>query len=393
VFARGDKTGRRVGHGRGKFAAYFEKILPNFTLFVGGTALKRAMTNPDHWHNLRESIQSAWPVSRYRDVGVVVGCSGGADSVALLRCLVELARGDSNGPAPAGFIVAAHFNHRLRGEASDGDADFVGQLADDLGLPFEIQCGDGARRDEATARDQRREFFGDVMRRRGARYLALGHSLDDNVETVLHRLMRGTGPAGLAGISPFRALTDDPSGSDFVVARPMLAVGRRHIRDALRECGHRWREDLSNRSTEYQRNWIRSELVPMIQTQFPNAVPAIARAIDGQRQWSETIGTCVDRWLDIHLVQSDPLILRRLDQMDRDVDSSGRATLMAGQAVSIEALRRCWHRSGWPLQAMGRPQWNRVFELLRGNGPDSMTLPGSIIVRRDEQSITIARQR
>ena len=257
------------------------------------------MTNQGHWDQLRNAIQSAWPASRYRGVGLVIGCSGGADSVALLRCLVELARCDSSDTSAAGFIVAAHFNHRLRGEESDGDAHFVEQVAHDLGVRFEIRCGDGARRDEATARDQRRAFFGDLVRKLGARYLALGHSLDDNVETVLHRLMRGTGPAGLAGISPFRPLSDDPGGSDFVVVRPMLAIGRQAIRDALRERGHRWREDLSNRSTEYRRNWIRNELVPMIQTQFPSAVPAIARAIDGQRQWSETIGICVDRWLEI----------------------------------------------------------------------------------------------
>jgi tRNA(Ile)-lysidine synthase len=160
------------------------------------------MTNHGHWHHLCEAIQAAWPVWRYRDVGLVVGCSGGADSVALLRCLVELARGPSSETAPAGFIIAAHFNHQLRGEDSDADADFVQKLAVDLGVSFEIQCGDGSRRDEAATRDQRRAFFGDLMRQSGARYLGLGHSLDDNVETVLHRLMRGTGPVGLAGISP-----------------------------------------------------------------------------------------------------------------------------------------------------------------------------------------------
>lgn len=349
------------------------------------------MTNPSHWHNLCNSVELAWPVSSYRDVGIVVGCSGGADSVALIRCLVELARGDtgdSRAPSGQGFIVAAHYNHRLRGGDSDGDADFVQQLASELGVRYEIARGDGRRRDEATARDQRRTFFGDVIRRCGARYLVLGHSLDDNVETVLHRLMRGTGPMGLAGISPFRLLADDPSGSDFVVARPLLEVRRQHIRDALLEQGYRWREDASNQSTEYQRNWIRSQLVPMIESQFPEAVPAIGRAIDSQRQWAETIEANVDRWLEIYLVQSSPLVIRRFDT----TDTAAANTFVSGQSVTIESLRRCWHQLNWPLQAMGQSQWNRVFEMLRGDGPDVITLPGAINARRDDHSITICRR-
>lgn len=342
-----------------------------------------------HWHNLRKSIESAWPASGYQGVGVVVGCSGGADSVALTRCLVEIARDAAGTSPPQGFIVVAHFNHRLRGDESEGDADFVRQLAGELGIRFQMASGDGDRRDEATARDQRRIFFGDVLRRCGARYLALGHSLDDNVETVLHRLMRGTGPAGLAGISPFRRLADDPNHSDFVVARPMLGVRRQLIRDAMRKQGYEWREDASNQSLEYSRNWIRGELVPMIESQYPESVPAIGRAIEGQRQWSETIDANVDRWLEIMLVQPDPLVIQRFDRLEM---CDGQAdSLVSGQAVTIEALRRCWHQSNWPLQAMGQSQWKRVFEMLRGDGPDVIALPGSISARRDDQTVTICR--
>ena len=349
------------------------------------------MTTPYAWQNLLDSIESAWPASRYRDVGLVVGCSGGADSVALLRCLSEMVGRDAAQTQPRGFMVVAHFNHRLRGTRSDGDADFVQQLAEELGVEFEFRCGDGSQRDEESARDQRRSFFCDVLRRRGARYLALGHSLDDNVETVLHRLVRGTGPAGIAGIAPFRPLADHPDGRDFVVARPMLAVRRDQIRDALRSRGGSWREDESNHSLEYHRNWIRSELIPLIQTEFPEAVPAIGRAIEGQRQWRQTLQGEIDRWLELMLVQRAPLLLRRIDRFETVGDPYRNGPLVCSQAVTVEALRRCWHESGWPLQAMGQVQWNRIFEMLSGRGADTIMLPGSIEVRRDDQSITLYR--
>ncbi|QDV46393.1 tRNA(Ile)-lysidine synthase [Stieleria neptunia] len=349
------------------------------------------MTIPPPWQNLRDAIESVWPVSRYRDVGVVVGCSGGADSVALLRGLVESVRHPA-AAAPPGFIVAAHFNHQFRGRESDADADFVRQLTEQLAVPLEIQCGQAAEQDEQSARNHRREFFHAVMRRHGARYLALGHSRDDNVETVLYRLMRGTGPLGMAGIAPFRPFSDDPSGSDFVIARPMLDLGRDQIREALRSIDAPWREDASNQSNAYRRNWIRNELVPAMQSQFPQAVPAIARAIQGQRQWRDALQPVIDRWLAAVQIQEKPLTLRRLDRIGREAETDPTATPLGDQAVAVEALRRCWQRSGWPLRDMGQFHWTRVFEMLAGRGPDAWTLPGAIEIRRDSWAVTLVRR-
>lgn len=353
------------------------------------------MTYPQAWQNLRDAVESVWPTARYGDVGVVVGCSGGADSVALLRCLVESVRSaaeDRGDRSPSGFIVAAHFNHRFRGSDSDADADFVGGLAGQLDVPLETAVGNRTRQDEDSAREDRRSFFLRVMRRYGARYLALGHSLDDNVETVLYRLMRGTGPKGLAGISPFRPFSDDPPGNDFVIARPMLAVGRGQIRDALRSRNYPWREDRSNSCNEYRRNWIRNELVPLIRSQFPASVPAIGRAIEGQRQWLETLQPAIDRWTETVQVDSDPLTLLRLDRVSGPLRSSHDGGLFDSQAVATEALRRYWHQSNWPLRDMGHSHWTRIFEILSGYGPDAITLPGAIEVRRDDRTVTICRR-
>ncbi|QEF96975.1 tRNA(Ile)-lysidine synthase [Stieleria maiorica] len=356
------------------------------------------MTNPSPWQEFCDAIESAWPVSRYRDVGVVVGCSGGADSVALLRCLAEATRPRAGTTPPSGFIVVAHFNHRFRGEASDGDADFVRRLADQFGLAVEIECGDAAARDEESARNHRRAFFRNLLGRYGARYLALGHSRDDNVETVLYRMMRGTGPLGMAGVAPFRPFSEHPSDSDFVIARPMLSLGRDQIRGALRSIDAAWREDASNQSNTYRRNWIRNELLPAMETQFPHAVTAIARAVEGQRQWKDALQSVIDRWIEDQQVREAPLTLRRLDRIGgggmpgRDWEQDSGAASPAEQAVAIEALRRCWHRAGWPLRDMGQHHWTRVVEMLYGGGPDALTLPGAVDVRRDQEAVVFVRR-
>jgi len=347
------------------------------------------------WQALSEAIEQVWPVRRYRDLGVVIACSGGADSVALLRALDERIRQwpSELGP-PRGFLVVAHFNHRLRGQASDSDAKFVGELAAELNLPFETAAGDGQRVDEQSARQDRRSFLAQVAKRNGARYIALAHSLDDNVETFLHRLMRGTGPAGLCGIAPFRPLADRGPERDFVLARPMLAVRRQSIRDALCERGFRWREDQSNARSDYRRNWIRNELLPIICSEFPDAVAAISRAIDGQRQWAESLSEFVTPWTEAMVIGVNPLRVRRLDRAgDWAGDLVGlgiNSNWILSRAVVTESLRRQWMVRGWPLQSFGQAQWELIYQLLSGSGPDKVTLPGAIELRRHGESVTFS---
>lgn len=351
------------------------------------------MTQLAVWTDFLSSIASVWPADHYRDLGVVVGCSGGADSVALLRGLVELSNADADKSLAAGFFVVAHFDHGFRGADSDADADFVRELARELDVRFENRRGTRHRRDEQSARNDRRQFFHDVLGQHGARYLALGHSLDDNVETVLHRLLRGTGPSGLTGMAPFRPFSSNPAASDFVVARPMLRIRRDLIRDALTQRGYPWREDTSNQSTRYRRNWIRNELLPIIQTEFPDATAAIGRAIQGQRQWNAALDPQVDQWLVTNRIQKDPLVIRtgafgREQQQGTSLDGAS----LIRHAVTIEALRRCWLELGWPLQSIGQTQWNRLIALLSGAGPDLISLPGAVHAKRSQHHVTIHRE-
>ena len=184
-----------------------------------------------------------------------VGVSGGADSVALLSLLRSAQRADL-------LLVVVHLDHETRGGASAEDARFVKALAERDGLPCVV-----ATRSEiepsvsplpsnisAKYRAVRFQLFRRVVRERRLDGVILAHHADDQAETVLHRLLRGAGPAGLGGMSPRRTL------GDLLVLRPLLAVRRDALRAYLKFTGEAWREDESNASLEYARNRARALL-------------------------------------------------------------------------------------------------------------------------------------
>lgn len=330
--------------------------------------------NGDNWQRLLTGFADTWPPSRWRDIGVVVGCSGGADSVGLLTALCQLRQSDENSgqEPPRGFLVAAHFNHALRGDESDGDEAFVRELAGQLEVRFATRRSAGSERDEAGLRSERIEFLQDTANAMGARYIALGHSADDNVETVLHQLMRGTGPAGLAGIGSPRTI-----GQDLVLVRPLLNLSRRLIRSGLESIGQSWREDSSNADTAYRRNWIRQQLIPLIESEYPNAVDAITRAVEAQRGWRVLIDRLAQQWLTEHRLSNDPPTLRRNPHTD--------------QAVVIAAAQMLWAENDWPRQEMTRQQWLRLATTIQSDESQRYCLPGQVDVVADVETVEISR--
>src|ERR1017187_8569524 len=186
---------------------------------------------------------------------LLVGVSGGADSVALLSVLVEFSWRPH----------VCHLNHQLRGADSDADAEFVGQLAAQYGLPSTIEACTIAP-DEDSARRVRQEFFGRVAERTGIKKLALAHTADDQVETLLLRLLRGAGVPGLVGIWPERQL------GTLRVIRPLLKVRRLEIIEYLAAKQLSYREDKSNADTRFTRNRIRHELLPLLEREYNPAI-------------------------------------------------------------------------------------------------------------------------
>jgi tRNA(Ile)-lysidine synthase len=197
-----------------------------------------------------------------------VAVSGGADSVALLRMLESLRE------RLGVTLIVVHFNHKLRGMESDADARFVEDLARARGLEYVSGSEDVAAAAAAhkwnledAARRLRYAFFERVIAVGRATRIVVAHTADDQAETVLAHILRGTGPAGLAGIYP-------AVGS---VVRPLLGERREDLRKYLRQLGQDWREDSTNRDVSKQRARIREQLLPMLERNFsPRAVNHLA---------------------------------------------------------------------------------------------------------------------
>jgi len=194
-------------------------------------------------------------------VGVAV--SGGADSVALLLLLLELRE-------RLGIVLSAvHFNHKLRGKASDADEKFVAKLAAKHGLEFHSASGDIAKKAkkeranlEDTARRARYDYFRSLVDSGVCTRIAVAHTVDDQAETVLAHILRGTGLAGLSGIHPVAG----------PVFRPLLTIRRLELRAYLRRKKQSWREDATNRDTRRLRAGIRKKLLPLLEKQFQAAI-------------------------------------------------------------------------------------------------------------------------
>ena len=338
------------------------------------------MNNPENirpdWQRLLNLLSANWSPQRWGDIGVVIGCSGGADSVALLRLMAEL-RTQADSP-PQGFLVAAHFNHGLRGEESDGDQKFVEQLAYQLGLEFKTARATTHDSSEAALRSMRMKFLTDAANATGARYIAVAHSADDNAETVLHHLLRGTGPIGLTGISRTRSI-----GSDLVLMRPLLTASRVQIRKALSDIDQPWREDSSNQQTNYQRNWIRHELLPIIEQRYPHASDAINRAIAAQREWRSLMDQLAQAWIDNHQIKT-PLREAAPNRISLKRDHS------TDRVIVISAMQKLWNEMGWSRGAMARDHWCRLANTIHSEIRERYSLPGPVDVDATETMITLS---
>lgn len=224
---------------------------------------------------------------------VLVAASGGLDSNALAHALLEIA-GDK-------FLKLSigHVNHGLRGDESEADEQAVLQLADRLGMPAfsrriepeQLRVGRSSRERptlQEAARTLRYRALREMAVESGCQHVATAHNANDQAETVLLRVFRGSGPDGLGGI-PERS-------SDGVVVRPLLRVTRAEIEGYAAERGFSWREDRSNRSAAYARNRLRLRWLPGLAGDFnEQLLMAVGNLAEAQRRDSEWIGALVER--------------------------------------------------------------------------------------------------
>jgi tRNA(Ile)-lysidine synthase len=314
---------------------------------------------------------------------VAAAVSGGADSVALLLLLDELR-------AELGIVLSiAHVNHKLRGAESDADEAFTAGLAARLGLEFDVaiapieagassvsveNTGGGKPNLEASARKRRYEFFRSLGERGRANKLVTAHTLDDQAETVLLRLFRGTGIRGLAGIHPrlpanggTGALTR--AGNNFAaeIIRPLLTFRRADLRAYLRARGENWREDSSNADVTFLRNRVRQRVLPLITEEFGDAalehmadLAEIARA--EEKYWTarardnaesaETGATSSAGALDTRPLLESPLAVQRRQVLAWLEANAPEASLSFSLVEEILALAR--GPAGKKLELPGR---------------------------------------
>lgn len=196
---------------------------------------------------------------------VLLGMSGGADSMALCRLLMCLRE--------RGHVAfsAVHVNHGLRGNASDGDEQFVRDFCEDNDIPLRVKrLTPPDHPGENWAREARYAAFRETLAETGAQAVCLAHHRDDQAETLLLHLMRGTGLTGLCGMRRESTVLGVP------VIRPLLAFSREELRAALVEAGQDWREDDSNGTDAYLRNRVRHELLPLMESMIPGATARMA---------------------------------------------------------------------------------------------------------------------
>ena len=290
---------------------------------------------------------------------VTAAVSGGRDSVCLLAVLCEVA-----GRVGAAVAGVAHLNHKLRGEASDEDERFVAALAARHGVPFyreEAAVGLSGGNLEQNARRARMRFFSRLIAEGKASRIATGHTRDDQAETVLFRVLRGSGLTGLAGILP---------ATKEGLIRPLLDVSRAEVEEFLRERRMTWREDASNCDRRFARNRIRHDLLPRLAEEWnPRIAGALGNLADlageEERWWQEKIAR-----------------LRKKLVVERDGGAEIRADALADLPLAVARRLVREVARGTTGQTMEFEQVEKVISLARGKRASGCLEPPGMRVER-----------
>lgn len=292
--------------------------------------------------------------------------SGGRDSVCLLHYLAAVA-------PERGFTVAAgHLNHRMRPEAQR-DEDFVRELCRDLGVAFYTEAApvyETAARwglgVEETGRRLRYDFLLRTAEKIGAERIATAHHAQDQAETVLLNLLRGTGPEGLGGIPPVRGR----------IVRPLLQTGRGEIEDYLRQHGLSYVEDSTNEDTHYARNRLRRELWPQLETINPALTKAIGRTAEILRRENDYL---------------DALAAERLPPEGAAVETA--ALLAAPEALRPRMVRLLLDRMPTGKKDVGAVHIEAVLTLAAGGG-GTLDLPAGLraVCRKGRLRLTVREE-
>lgn len=304
----------------------------------------------------------------------VVGVSGGPDSTLLLHAMRALSIRDDL----EWKLHAAHFHHGLRGAEADEDEQFVSDLADELNLAFFRERGDVPARirelggsTEEVARRSRYEFLERVALRTGSELVAAAHHADDNAETVLHRICRGTGLRGLIGVHDVRAITND---SHIRLVRPLLPHRRRTIEELCAARGLKMRTDSTNRSPEFTRGRIRHTVMPLLAEQLnPNVVEALLRLSEHARWLGTYLEDSAARTFDSLVISETPA----------RIVLNTHALLSKQRIIQAEVVRRAISLVQGGEQDLGFTHIESILRLAADpTSGKEVHVPGPILVRK-----------
>ena len=299
---------------------------------------------------------------------VIVAVSGGPDSVCLLDILVAFT------PELGIELVVAHFDHGLRPDEDEAETKFVKTLTASLKLPFETKkadpgLGGGAASQEERARLARYQFLEEVKERFSADRIAVGHNLNDQAETVLMRLLRGSGPSGLAGIPPCR---------DEKIIRPLIEISRDEIESYLAQRELTYVTDSSNLQTRYLRNRIRLELVPLLKKYQPRIVELLGQTAKVMRDDETWLAATAEEWVK--------------GATEASVDGEIRMPLSSfkvlPEALKNRIIRHALKITGGGLRRVNWRHIKAVNQIAMGEKPQAfINLPNSITFRKVYDSL------
>jgi tRNA(Ile)-lysidine synthase len=311
---------------------------------------------------------------------ILLAVSGGADSTALLYAIHALKTEN----ILSADIVCAHINHQLRGADADMDEDFVVTMACDLNLPITTKRLDVrgfARKNklsvETAARMLRIETLLNIAKANKCNSIATAHHKNDNAETILHRLVRGTGFRGLAGIWPTRLFAED-----IRFVRPLLSVTRDEIIEYLKKRNLKWRRDHTNADCTYTRNFIRHRLLPALQQDCTGSlVEQLYNLAASARKFYTGVFNCAaNAWPQ--LAHCSPNVLRLNLQM----------FLTYPVPVKVELVRRSLSAVGCGQRDFTRQHFKRILWLAEQNvGGRKIELPAGFVVRREYGNLIFVR--
>lgn len=323
------------------------------------------------WLEARDLItpQDAW----------VIGLSGGPDSSVLLHAMKALS--DKNDYRWK--IAAAHFHHGLRGAEADADAEFCARLADELNIPFhservdiraEVERGGGST--EEVARSWRYDFLERIALQADSELVAVAHHADDNAETVLHRICRGTGLRGLVGIHDVRAIRPN---SHIRLVRPLLTQRRATIEDICAARDLQIRTDSTNRSPEFTRGRIRHEVMPLLADKLnPQVTDALLRLSEHARWLGTYLEDAAARTFDSLVISEAP----------GRIVMNGRALLGKQRIIQAEVVRRAVSLVTGGEQELSFTHIDAILRLAEGGASGKeVHVPGPVVVRKQYERI------